>query len=179
MKNFKKALLIIGILITIPLIAAMFLKNNYAVERKIVINKPKSEVFEYLKFLKNQDNFSKWATMDPDMKKSYRGKDGTVGFVSAWESTNEDVGQGEQEIEKITEGERIDYELRFIEPFESTEKAYMTTTTVAENQTAVTWGFTGHMAYPSNIWLLFLNFEEMIGGDLQTGLEKLKSELEK
>ena len=51
--------------------------------------------------------------MDPDMKKTYRGTDGTVGFVSAWDSEKDDVGKGEQEIIKITDGERIDYELRF------------------------------------------------------------------
>lgn len=179
MKILKKVLIVIGILIAIPLLTALFVKKDYAVEREIVINKPKSEVFEYLKLLKNQDNFSKWATTDPDMKKTYTGNDGTVGFISAWNSTNKEVGVGEQEIKKITEGERIDYELRFIEPFESTENAYMTMDAIGENQTKVKWGFNGHMNYPSNIWLLFLNFEEMIGGDLQTGLEKLKTELEK
>lgn len=179
MKVFKKVLIVIGILIALPLITALFVKKDYAVEREIVINRPKSEVFEYLKFLKNQDNFSKWATMDPKMKKTYSGTDGTIGFVSAWESDHEDVGKGEQEIKKIIEGERIDFELRFLEPFESTENAYMTTDAVGDRQTQVKWGFNGHMDYPSNIWLLFLDFEEMIGDDLQTGLEKLKSELEK
>ena len=72
------------------------------------------EVFDYVKYLKNQDNFSKWASMDPDMQKTYRGTDVTVGFVSAWASDNPDVGVGEQEIKAITAGQRIDFELRFI-----------------------------------------------------------------
>jgi hypothetical protein len=37
--------------------------------------------------LKNQDNFSVWAKMDPEMKKYYRGMGGNPGFVSGGEST--------------------------------------------------------------------------------------------
>ncbi|MDD2983911.1 MAG: SRPBCC family protein [Crocinitomicaceae bacterium] len=179
MKVFKKILIVLGIIIAIPLIVALFVRKDYAVEESIVINKPKYEVFDYIKHLKNQDNFSKWATMDPNMKKTYRGTDGTVGFVSAWESDNENVGAGEQEILKITEGERMDFELRFLKPFESTQVAYMTTETVSENKTKVKWGFSGKMSYPMNLMMLFMDFEEMIGDDFQVGLKKLKTNLEK
>ncbi|MFN8257851.1 MAG: SRPBCC family protein [Bacteroidales bacterium] len=145
----------------------------------MIINKTGQEVFDYIKYLKNQDNYSKWNKIDPSMKKSYRGTDGEVGFVAHWESDNKDVGWGEQEIKKITEGERLGFELRFIKPFEATESAYMTTETTGENQTKVTWGFSGHMNYPMNISLLFMDMEKMIGGDLETGLLNLKTELEK
>lgn len=112
------------------------------------------------------------------MKKSYKGTDGTVGFTARWESSKKDVGWGEQEIKKITEGERIDFELRFIKPFEAIEPAYMTTETINENQTKVVWGFSGHMNYPMNFMLLFMDMEEIIGGDLETGLRDLKAILE-
>ena len=179
MKILKKILIVIAIIIAIPLIIALFVEKDYAVELEITINKSKQEVFDYVKFLKNQDNFSKWSTMDPKMKKTYQGTDGTVGFVSAWESNDENVGVGEQEIKKIAEGERIDFELRFIKPFEATEPAFMSTESVTENQTKVKWGFSGHMNYPMNIMMLFMDFEKMIGDDLQTGLSNLKTVFEK
>lgn len=179
MRILKKILVALAILIAIPLIVALFVKKEYTVEREITINKPKSEVFDYVKYLKNQDNFSKWATMDLKIKKTYRGTDGTVGFVSAWESDNEDVGVGEQEIIKITEGEKVDFELRFFMPFEATASAYLATETADENQTKVKWGFIGHMNYPMNIMMLFMDFEKMIGDDLQIGLNNLKNVLEK
>jgi uncharacterized protein YndB with AHSA1/START domain len=179
MNILKKLLIVLAIIVAIPLIIALFLKKDYAVEREITINKPRHEVFNYIKYLKNQDNFSKWATMDPDMKKTYRGTDGMPGFVSAWESDNPDVGIGEQEIVKIVEGERIDYELRFIKPFEAKEPAFMTTESLAENQTRVLWGFNGHMDYPMNLMFLFMDMEKMIGDDLETGLTNLKTILEK
>lgn len=179
MKVLKKILLVLVILIALPLIVALFVKKEYAVVREITINRPKQQVFDYIKYLKNQNSYSKWASMDPAMKKTYRGTDGTVGFVSAWESNKDDVGKGEQEIKKITEGERIDFELRFIEPFEATEQAYMTTQELNPDQTKVQWGFDGKMQYPMNLMLLFMDFETMIGNDLSTGLKQLKTELEK
>jgi hypothetical protein len=178
MKTFKRILLIIAIIIAIPLVIALFTKSEYTVEREIVINRPKDEVFNYIKFLKNQNQYSRWAKMDPNMKTDFRGTDGTVGFVSAWKSEDKEVGQGEQEIKKINEGERVDYELRFIEPFPAISPAYMTTQSVSEKETKVVWGFNGKMTYPTNIMLLFMDMDEMIGNDLSTGLTNLKNILE-
>jgi len=181
MSAFKKVLLIGGIvivlLITIPLIAALFVKKDYAVERDIIINRPAGEVFEYIKYLKNQDNYSVWATLDPDMKQEFRGTDGTVGFVSAWEG-NEDVGKGEQTIVNIIEGERVECEIYFIEPWEARADASMSTEALFEDQTRVTWAFSSRAPYPFNLMFLFMNPDDMIGSDLGTGLENLKSILE-
>ena len=179
MKILKKILLVIAVLIVVLLITALFTKKEYAVEREISINKPKQAVFDYIKYIKNQDNFSKWAKMDSAMKKEYKGTDGTVGFVSAWDSDNKNAGKGEQEIKKITEGERLDLGLHFIKPFEGFADAYMSTAAAGDNQTKVKWGFNSKMKYPMNIMLLFMNMDKMIGDDLQTGLNNLKTVLEK
>ena len=112
------------IIIVLALITALFVKKEYAVERSVSISRSNQDVFEYVKYLKNQDQFSVWAKIDPAMKKEYRGTDGTVGFVSAWDSKNKQAGKGEQEIIKITDGERIDYVLRFLEPMKATDNAY-------------------------------------------------------
>jgi len=179
MKIAKRILLgILGIIVLL-LVVALFVKKEYAVEREIAINKPKQEVFDYVKFLKNQDNFSVWAQTDPNMKKDFRGTDGTVGAVSAWDSENKQVGKGEQEIKNIIEGERIDFELRFLKPFEATDNAFMSTEAVGGNQTKVKWGFNGKMPYPMNLMLLVMNMDKMLGDQLQTGLNNLKTILEK
>jgi len=174
----KKILIAIGILIAIPLVLAIFTKKDYSITEEITINKPKIEVFEYIKHLKNQNEYSKWAMIDPDMEKTFKGTDGTVGFVSAWKSDNEDVGVGEQEIIAIEDGKRIDFELRFFVPFESNDLAYMTTESITDVKTKVKWGFNGKMDYPMNLMLLFMDFEGMIGDDLSTGLNNLKQKLE-
>lgn len=169
--------IILGIIVFLLLLGLIVSKDMKA-SREVIINKPVSEVFDYIKYLKNQDNFSKWASMDPNMKKSYTGTDGTVGFVSAWEG-NKKVGQGEQEIKAIKEGSQVDYELRFIKPFRSFAKSTMTTTANDAKSTKVTWGFESKMNYPMNLMKVFMNMEKMIGNDFSTGLNKLKAILEK
>lgn len=174
MKTFLYILLtIIAVLVIIGLIAP----TNYAVEREIAINKPKAEVFEYVKSLKNQDNWSVWSKRDPNIKKTFRGQDGTVGFISAWEG-NDEVGKGEQEITKIIDGERIDSDLRFEKPFESISPTYLITESVSDNETKVKWGFSGKSPFPLNIMMLFMNIEESIGKDFDDGLTNLKGILE-
>jgi hypothetical protein len=174
----KLVIFIILLFIAFIFIAALIVNNEYSVERSVVIDKPKQEVFDYIRYLSNQEEYSVWYSMDPDIRQQYRGTDGTVGFVSSWEGNNE-VGKGEQEIVGITEGERIDTQLRFIEPFEGIADAYMITEVVNENQTRVTWGFESSMPRPMNLILLFLNMENLIGEDYQTGLENLKVILER
>ena len=174
----KKFLLLILVIIALPFIVALFVDKTYSVTTQVTINKPVTEVFDYVKYLKNQDNYSVWAQMDPDMQKSYRGTDGMVGFVAGWISDKEDVGEGEQEIMRIDEGKRIDYALRFFKPFESNDMAYMQTTALSSDQTQVTWGFDGHLDYPMNLMFLFMDFEGMIGNDLTQGLAQLKTVVE-
>ncbi|HSZ72689.1 MAG TPA: SRPBCC family protein [Cytophagaceae bacterium] len=171
-------LVIVGI-IALLLVTALFVKREYGVKREIVINKPSQQVFDYVKFLKNQDNFSVWAMRDPAMKKGFKGKDGTVGAVASWDSQEKHVGKGEQEITSIEEGKRLDFELRFYEPFEAKDHAYMSTEALDSTQTKVTWGFDGKMPYPMNLMLLCMNMDEMLGKDLQDGLNNLKPILEK
>lgn len=178
MKFLKKLGFTILALIALLLILALFVNGEYSVRKTIEIDRSSDEIFEYVSHLKNQDEYSVWAQMDPDMKKTYTGTDGKVGFISAWDSKNEDVGKGEQEITKIISGERIETKLRFIEPFEATDDAFISTESIGENKTKVTWGFDGKIGYPWNLTLLFMDMEKMLGPDLQKGLENLKLLLE-
>ena len=180
MKKFFKylAIVIVG-LITLLLVIALFLKKEYRVERSVTINLSKQDVYDYVKYLKNQDSYGVWSKIDPNMKKEFRGIDGTVGFVSAWDSPVREAGKGEQEIVKITEGERIDYVIRFLEPMKSTDNAFMGFKSNGETSTSVTWGFFGKIKYPMNIMLLGMDMDSMLGKDLEGGLMNLKAELEK
>ena len=80
---------------------------------------------------------------------------------------------------KITEGERIDFKLRFKVPFEAQDDAYMITEAVGENQTKVKWGFKGAFPYPMNLMNLFMDMDKAVGKDLSEGLNNLKTVVEK
>jgi hypothetical protein len=176
MRIVKGILLVILIIIAIPLIIALFIRKEYTVQREIVIHKPKQEVFAYITHLKNQDNYNKWVMRDPKMKKEFKGTDGTVGFVYAWNSDS-DAGEGEQEIKQIKEREMVDVEVRFVRPFESVAKTPMMTEAVSENETKVKWEMQGRSPYPLNFMNLFM--DKMLGKDLEVSLSSLKNILEK
>src|SRR3954471_19468331 len=105
--------IVLGSIIVIMLLLALFVNKNYKVEREIAINKPVNEVFTYIRYQKNQDSYNKWIMRDPRAKKEFTGTDGTVGFIYAWDSDDKHMGKGEQEIRKVKQDERMDLELRF------------------------------------------------------------------
>lgn len=177
MKPLKMIFVALGILIAIPLIAALFMEKDYVIEREVTIQKPRQMVFEYLKYLKNQNNWSTWNRMDPSMKHTYRGTDGKVGFVAAWESDK--MGNGEQEILKITEGERVEAELRFKGMFASKAPVYLSTEMASDTTTKVKWVMHGRMSYPINFMQVFVSMEDMIGTEYEKSLLNLKGILEK
>ena len=180
MQTLKIILIAIVAIIAIALLVALFTKKEYTISREITINKPRSEVFNFIKYIHNQDQFNVWVKKDPNVKKESIGTDGTVGYIASWDSNVKDVGKGEQTITNIIEGEKIEMGLHFIKPFEGLADATLETKDAAQtNQTIVQWSFHSKMKYPMNLMLLFMDMEKMLGNDLQTGLDNLKTLLEK
>lgn len=180
MTKFLKVIgVIILVIVIIPLIAGFFIRKDYKVERSVEIKLHKDTVFNYLVMLKNQDDWSVLGGMDNATKHTYTGVDGTAGFISAWESSNRDLGKGEQEIVSIEPGKRIDYKLRFTRPFKTESDVYIVTENAGEDNTLVIWGISGNMNYPFNVMLLFAEMDKSMGDDFSKGLQNLKKIMEK
>jgi hypothetical protein len=147
------------------------------IEKSIEINRSSKLVYEYLKMTKNQDNFSVWNMTDPDMKKKYQGSDGMVGFIYSWDSTNKNVGAGEQEITGIDEGKSIEYALRFTRPMQNTGKTKFEIISKGEEISSVFWIFDSPSKFPMSLFSPI--FKKMLGKDIEKGLINLKAILEK
>lgn len=173
----KKVLIVIAALIVLLLFISLIAPKEFSIEREVTINCPKDEVFQRVRSLESQQEWSVWGELDPNAEYTYSGEDGTVGSIQAWEG-NKDIGKGEQEITGITEGERIDFEIRFIEPFKSTGDLYITTEAVGESETLVKWGMEGKVPVPMNLFMLFSNMNKTLGTDLEKGLQNLKMIIE-
>lgn len=169
---------IIGGIIVLLLLIGLLTPGQVTIEDTIVINKPVDEVFDYIRHVKNQDNYSTWNMMDPDMKKEYSGTDGQVGFVYKWDSQKQsNVGAGEQEIKAIVPNKSLDMELRFKRPMEDVAQSKFTTEAVGDNQTKVKWGFYSRMKFPMTIMKPVMT--GMLRKALVIGLQNLKKEVEK
>jgi uncharacterized membrane protein len=172
-------LITLACILALPFIIALFTSNKFSVERNVNINRPKQEVFDYIKHLKNQEHFAVWMSMDPNMKREYTGVDGTIGFSSAWDSAHKQVGAGRQTITGIKEGEQVDIKLEFLRPWQNTANVYFKTEALEDTETKVRWGFYNDVKYPMKVMRLFMNMEKMIGKDFDKGLSNLKVNLEK
>jgi len=169
-------LLVVAGVIALLLIIALFMKKEHYVRREIIINAPLQKVFDFLKLLKNQEKFNKYAAADPDRKNEFKGTDGTVGFIHSW-SGNKNAGEGEKEIKNIIEGEKIETEIRFVKPMKTSASIIMETESLSDNQTKVTWSNAGTLKYPLNIMIPM--FEKMFAKDMDISLSTLKNILEK
>ena len=169
-------LLVVAGIIVLLLIVALFMKKEHYVNREIIINAPRQKVFDYVKLLKNQDEFNKHAMAGSDRKREFKGTDGTVGYIYAW-SGNKNAGEGEKEIKSIVEGKRIETEIRFVKPMRATASIIMETTSLPDNQTNLSWSNAGILKYPINIMVPMM--EKHVAKDMDISLSTLKNILEK
>lgn len=151
--------------------------KDFLYERNVTIDRPHAEVFSYLKPLGNFRHWNPFLRKDPNAKFETRGQDGQVGYVTAWEG-NREMGSGEQEITRILEGQRIEFELRFKTPFAAKNQGYFAAEPIGTSQTRVRWGMSGKTRFPMSLIGLFINCEKMIGSEFEWGLNKLKAILE-
>ncbi len=175
MQTLITILLWVAGFIGLLLLLAIFIKKEHYVKREIIINAPLQKVFDFLKLLKNQDKFNKWAKEDASRNWEYKGIDGTVGFVISWNG-NRKVGEGAKEIMKIIEGKRIETQIRFIRPMTTTADVIFETESLSENQTKVSMINSGSLKYPMNIFIPLA--EKNFPKDMDESLMSLKKILE-
>ena len=169
-------LLVIAGIIALVLVIALLMKKEHYVIRDITINAPRQKVFDYIKLLKNQDEFNKHAMAGPDRKREFKGTDGTVGYIYAW-SGDKNAGVGEKEIKNIIEGKRIETEIRFVKPMTALASIIMETESLSGDQTKVSWSNAGTLKYPFNIMIPMM--EKHVAKDMDGSLLNLKNILEK
>ncbi len=172
MKIIKYVLLTLVGIVILALVVAAFLPKTFHAEGTTVINKPAQEVYDYVKYVKNQENYGVWFQMDKNMEKSFDGTDATVGFKYSWKS--KEVGNGSQVISKLDNGKRVEFDLYF-EDDPQPAKSFIKTDSIAPNQTKVRWVIDGKIPYPFNLMSLFYDMNK----DFEQGTLNLKNVLEK
>jgi hypothetical protein len=172
--------MIIIVLIALAIIIlGVYLKNEFLIAREIIIHKPKHQIFDYIKYLKNQNEYSYYNRKDPETIKSYSGTDGEVGFTYSWSSKINSIGTGTQTISKIIEGEEMSCTIQFTKPLPLKSLASIALTEINENETKVTWTFSSVYKFPLNIIIYFVDLEKLIGTDIASSLVTLKENLER
>jgi hypothetical protein len=166
--------IIIG-LVALVFIAALMMPKRHFVKREIVIQAPLQKVFDYIRFLQNQESFNTNAMEDANREKTFKGTDGTVGYIYAWKG-NKDAGKGEKEIINIIDGQSMEMEIRFVKPMKATARIIMETEIVAGNQTQLSWTNAGTLPVPINLFIP--KMQKHVAADMDKSLVTLKTILE-
>lgn len=159
-----------------PYVAGLVLPKRFTIIREVVVARPAREVFGFMKLLRNQERYSTYAQADPAMKIEYRGTDGTVGASVSWDSADRNVGRSEQEIKAIEDGKRIEIEIRFQWPFQSTDPLVTEIEALSPDRTRIRNIYRGKIRYPYNllVWWVMAKIRE----NMQLSLDNAKAVLE-
>jgi hypothetical protein len=173
--------MMIDILVGLGVVIAAFIvivasrPPNFRITRSAAIGAGAAEVFAQVNDLHRWEAWSPWAKLDPNIKNTYEGSPAGVGAALAWSGNNK-VGAGKMLITDSRPNDLIRLQLDFLRPFKASNVAEFTFKPDAA-QTMVTWIMTGRSNFISKAMGLFMNFDKMIGGDFEKGLQQLDSVL--
>lgn len=171
MRALKTILIILLALAALIVVLGLIGPKTTVVERSTTIAAPVETVYPHLSSLKESFKWSPWKDADKDQKTTFSGTDGAVGSLQEW--VGDTVGTGSQEIIEMEPNKHVGSTLKFVEPFESQAKIDLDL--VAEGEgSKVTWKMTSQNNFMGRVMNVFMNMDEMIGPDFETGLMKLK-----
>lgn len=172
MSKWKKIGIGAAALVVVLLIVIATRPSTYHVERSATISAPPETVFAQVADFKKWDAWSPWSKLDPNMKTTFDGTQGTVGATYAW-TGNDDVGEGKMTLTAVDPNKRVDIKLEFIKPFASTAQNGFKFEPAGKD-TKVTWFMDGTNDFMGKAMCLVMDMDQMIGKDFEKGLADMK-----
>jgi uncharacterized protein YndB with AHSA1/START domain len=170
---FKKILIGLVVIIVALLGYAATKPDTFRLERSASIKAAPETIFAQLNDFRSWGNWSPWEKLDPALQRTYSGAAIGAGAVYAWKG-NSEVGAGRMEILESSPASQISIKLDFIEPFEGHNTTEFTLQPEGE-ATKITWAMHGPNQFLGKVMSLFVNMDEMVGKDFETGLANLKT----
>ena len=170
---FKKIALVIVVLVAALLIYAATRPDALHVQRAASIKAPPEKIFPLINDFHSWSSWSPYEKLDPAMKRAYSGATNGKGAVYEWDG-NSQVGQGRMEITDASHPSRVTIKLDFIRPFEGHNTAEFALVPQG-NATNVSWTMDGRSPYVAKLMGVFIDMDNMVGKDFETGLANLKA----
>ena len=168
---------VIAIAIAVVLILALSKPDIFRIQRVATIKAPAESIFALINDFHRWGSWSPWESKDPAMKRTFSGAESGKGAVYAWEG-DKNVGSGRMEILEAFAPQKIVIKLDFFTPFEGHNTAEFTMLPQGD-ATNITWVMYGPASLMSKVMQVFINLDNMIGKDFETGLANLKRVTEK
>ncbi len=163
---------VLAVAIAIVLVLAATKPDRLRVQRATTVKAPPEKIFPLINDFHQWGTWSPYETKDPAMKRSYGGAASGKGAIYGWEGNN-NVGCGRMEIIDAAAPSKIVIKLDFLKPFEGHNTAEFTMLPQGD-ATYLTWAMHGPSPFMSKLIQVFINMDNMIGKDFETGLANLK-----
>jgi hypothetical protein len=152
--------------------AAVTQPDTFRVERAMKIDAPPEKLVGILSDLRRGAEWSPYEKKDPAMKKTFSGPASGPGARLEWDG-NGHVGAGSLTVADVTPS-RVTLNLAMTRPMNANnvvEYAFAP----QGNATSMTWAMHGPMPLISKVICVFMDFDKMIGADMERGLKDLKA----
>lgn len=168
----KTIAIVVVVLIAAVLLFAATKPDTLRVQRTTSIKAAPEKIFALINDFHSWGSWSPYEKRDPEMKRSLSGAASGKGAVYEWDG-NSNVGQGRMEITDASPPSRVTIKLDFIKPIEGHNVAEFVLEPSGD-ATNVTWVMQGPAPYISKLMSVFINMDNMIGKDFETGLANLR-----
>jgi hypothetical protein len=167
----KKIALVLAVLIVVILVLAATRPDRFHVERTATVNAPPEAIFPLINDFHEWGKWSPYEKLDPGMRRTYDGAASGTGAVYQWDG-NSQAGKGRMEIARSNPNSLVSIKLDFDKPLESHNVAQFTLQPRGTS-TEVTWSMDGPNLFVGKVMGLFIDMDNMIGRDFETGLANL------
>lgn len=168
--------IIIGIITFIAFLHA-WAGKEFEINRTVVINRPKDEVFNIVRQLRKEHLWIPWFKKDFNGVLKYSGEDGKMDALLYWKG-HKTFYEGTQKITKINQGKIIETRYLVVKPLRMVMIEYKGLKEIDENKTKIVWGVKGGLAFPLSVMALIYPVDKAYGEKLEVGLKDLKTFME-
>ena len=172
----KKILIGLVAVVVIFVIVVATRPSEFRVSRSVTMNAPAAAIFPHVNELKKWEPWSPWMKLDPNAKSTFEGPEGGKGAAMTWAGNNE-VGEGKMTITESKPNELVRFHLEFYKPMAGTSEAEFTFKPEGSG-TTVTWSMSGKNNFIAKAMCMFMNMDEMVGGQFEKGLNSIKATVE-
>ncbi len=173
MNYLRRTALVLLLFFVMIIIISLFLSSSFQMERKVIVDADKEQIFKQVNDLKNWKNWSPWAVKDPTIYQDDRlfsEISSGVGATFSWNSENDKVGSGKMEITQSNPNEYIENSVDFgmgevIGKWEFND---------VENGVEVVWGFNADFGFNPLAKFFGMFMEDEIALNYELGLKRLK-----
>ncbi len=172
----KKILIAIAVIAVglagVVVYAAVTQPDTFRVQRAMIIDAPPQKLAGILSDLRRGAEWSPYEKKDLSMKKTFSGPASGPGAKLEWDG-NSDVGAGSLTVAEVTPS-KVTLNLAMTRPMNANNMVEYAFAPQG-SATTMTWAMHGPMPLISKVMCVFMDFDKMLGADMERGLKDLKA----